>query len=67
MDKNDIVSAPQLGNVDKYYEIWKRNHFGSLSSFIEFITTPAPERDSFINSLNPHVEFYGRVAMPILQ
>ena len=66
MENNNIVSAPQLADVDKYYNIWKENHFGTKPDFIDFMMSPTPERDMFIASLNPEIVFVGAVASLIL-
>ncbi len=62
MDNNNIVSAPQLGRVSRYYGRWKQNHTGSLLNFVDFMTEPSTERDSFVDSLGPEIMFNGSVA-----
>ena len=66
MDNNNVVSAPQLADVAKYYDIWRKSHTGSLRTFIDFMVTPSPERDYFVNSLGPETSFNGSVAVVTL-
>lgn len=66
MDNNNVVSAPQLADVSKYYDIWRESHTGSLRTFVDFMVTPSPERDSFVNSLDPETAFNGSVAVVTL-
>lgn len=63
---NNVVSAPQLADVAKYYDIWRQTHAGSLRTFINFMVMPSPERDSFVNSLGPEISFNGSVAVVTL-
>lgn len=62
METNNVITAPQLDGVEKVYKKWKENHTGSLKTFYTFITTPSPQRDDFINSLEPVTVFNGAVA-----
>lgn len=66
MDNNNIISAPQIADVDKYYRLWRKDHFGALSVFIDFMLTPSADREKFINSLNTRIIFTGSVASPTL-
>lgn len=63
MSKNNIITAPQVANIDKLYKIWKRTHMGSLSKFYEFMTAPSSERDMFVSSLESNVDFKGSIAV----
>lgn len=62
MESNNIVTAPQVAEVEEFYEFWKRNHTGSLSSFYEFMTTPTPERDEFLTQWEAKTVFNGSIA-----
>lgn len=61
MDENNIVAAPQIADMGKYYEIWRKDNAGSFRTFVRFMTTPSPERDSFFDSFAPKVEFIDRI------
>lgn len=61
MEKNNIIAAPQVANTAKLYEIWRRNHVGSVSTFYAFLTTPTVERDEFLSENNPATKFSGSV------
>ena len=67
MESNNIIAAPQVKDVGHFYELWKRDHAGGLSSFYEFMTTPTVERDKFISSSYHTVQFNGAVASQILK
>ncbi|WP_290150325.1 hypothetical protein [Muribaculum intestinale] len=59
METNNIVAAPQVEDFGEIYNIWKRNHIGNMDAFFDFMTTPTPDRDDFINSLsdNTSIDF----------
>lgn len=52
MERNSIVTAPELTDADRAYQIWCRTHAGSGSVFYKFLTTPSAERDAFLSQLN---------------
>lgn len=62
MESNNIVTAPQVAEVDEFFEFWQRNHIGSLNKFYEFMMTPTPERDEFLTQWGAKTEFNGSVA-----
>ncbi len=62
MDNNTVVSAPQIADAVKYYKIWKQNNTGSFRSFLKFMVTSSPERDSFVSSQSPETVFNGPAA-----
>ena len=62
MEANNIVAAPQLSNATTAFQVWKRNHTGSLRAFYESMTTPGPERDEFITLFDQETAFNGAVA-----
>lgn len=65
MDRNCIITAPQVASAQTFFEIWKTDHVGSLEDFYMFMTTPSPERDSFMDSLPEEcvaISFSGSVA-----
>lgn len=64
MIHNNIVAAPQTGDAMKLYEEWKRDHYGSMADFIQFLCTPSAERRLFLSRSvpEPDVEFIGEVA-----
>ncbi len=62
MESNNIVTAPQVAEVDEFFEFWQQNHTGSLQKFYEFITTPSAERDEYLTQWGAKTEFNGSVA-----
>lgn len=64
MDKNNIITAPQISHFSYFYEKWKINHTGSQSEFYRFMTSPSVDRDEFIRSLDSEIShvFAGSVA-----
>ena len=50
MERNNIVVSPQIEGVSVIYDIWLRNHYGSEKTFYEFMVTPTPEREMFIDA-----------------
>jgi len=62
METNNIVAAPQMAEVDTFYEIWKRSHTGSRTTFFKFLTTPSADRDEFLNSFSAETSFTGAIA-----
>lgn len=69
MESNNIITAPEVDGVHIFYEKWAQTHTGSVTSFYNFMTTPTPEREEFINSLGPDAvhTFNGGVAEVILR
>lgn len=65
MERNDIVTAPQIVDVDNLYGIWKQSHTGSRASFFNFLTTPGVERDDFLGKFNTEISFNGAIAATI--
>lgn len=61
MESNNIVTAPQVAEVDEYYEFWLRDHSGSLSSFYDFMTTPTLARDEFLTQYEAKTQFNGSI------
>lgn len=61
MNKENTVSAIQIADIDKYYNIWKENHTGSRSEFLSFMLTISPQREHFISQMNTETHFYGSV------
>lgn len=61
MESNSITTAPQIMDTDAIYKLWRRTHAGNSDSFYKFMTTPSPERDSFVNNLGMGVKKYGNV------
>lgn len=51
MERNTIIAAPQVENIQSIYDIWVQTHFGSKKSFYRFMTTPSQGREAFINTL----------------
>lgn len=66
MEKNNIVLAPQCGDVKKLYTEWKRIHHGSRDDFYLFMTTPSADREAFINNMQIEVSFIGSMALQTL-
>lgn len=56
MDKNNIISAPQVNGFNSLYKKWQENHTGSKTVFLSFMTTPSREREEFIMSLGDRVD-----------
>ena len=57
MEANNIITAPQIADVDTVYRIWYATHAGNRNTFYRFMTTPTVERDEFIRSIGESVEF----------
>ncbi len=62
MKANNIVSAPQVRDVDMLYEVWRKHHTGSRATFYRFLTTPSVEREAFVNSVTHEVGHIDKVA-----
>ena len=62
---NNIVTAPQIVDVDSLYEIWRQSYPGSRAMFYSFLTTPSPERDIFLNGFSTEITFNGAIASTI--
>ncbi len=62
METNNIVTAPQIADVDSLFGFWKRTRLGNRTTFYRFMTTPSVERDSFINTCIFETSFNGAVA-----
>ena len=60
MKQNNVITAPQLKDVDSAYKSWRESHSGSLHDFYTFMTTPSPDRDSFVLSLGIGLEPMGQ-------
>lgn len=65
MEKNNIVTAPQLvsTSTDRALEKWQETHLGGRKEFFEFLTTPGAERDLFVETFGAKVEPLGAVSM----
>ncbi len=62
MEENNRVTAPQITNVDRVYQIWlDLKYHGSKTSFYSFITTPSVERDMFIRCVKTELDCRGTV------
>lgn len=61
MDKNSIVSAIQIADVDKYYRLWRNSYYGSRNAFLKFMATPSVEREKFISTVEVDAHFVGSV------
>lgn len=62
MESNNIVSAPQVAEIEVFYGLWKHNHTGTLSDFYVFLTTPGIERDEFLAQHGAEAGFSGGIA-----
>lgn len=67
MESNNIVTAPQLSDVDEFYEAWRSSHVGSLASFYRFMTTPSVERDKFVREMDAVIDCGGMVVSVTLE
>jgi hypothetical protein len=63
METNNVISAPQVENVDAVYAEWQKSHSGSRKKFYTFMSTPSADRDEFINSIGggPETKFNGAI------
>lgn len=50
MKTNDIITAPQTGDMRGLYAVWSGQFDGTFSDFCEFMTTPSFERSRFLES-----------------
>lgn len=55
MKTNDIITAPQAGDMRALYGIWSGQSDGTFSDFCEFMTTPSFERSRFLESQRAHM------------
>lgn len=64
MESNNIITAPQVKEVSRFFDKWKINHTGNLKAFYRFMITPSAERDEFIDSLGVqvHTDIVGSIA-----
>ena len=62
MERNNIIAAPQVADVDAAFDRWSENHIGSRNDFYDFLTSPGAERDRFFSDNNTSVNFIGLVA-----
>lgn len=65
METNNIVTAPQIVDIDAFFDTWKQSHTGTRATFFKFLTTPSIERDNFLNAFNNETSFNGAVASTI--
>lgn len=55
MNENDVLTAPQLADVNSAFILWSLNNRGNRFDFYKFLTIPTLERDLFLESIG-HVE-----------
>lgn len=57
--KQNVNLAPQTGQAAELYAVWRRDHIGTRADFREFLTTPSPERDSWLSGRDASVSVDG--------
>lgn len=67
MGTNNIVTSPQITDIDYFYEIWKQTHSGTRRIFFTFLTTPSADRRSFLCQFDTEILFNGAIASIIFK
>lgn len=67
MNRNDIISAPQVADCNTIYRKWHETHMGSMGDFYRFMTTPSAGRDSFVAVTGIDNRFKGSVLIATLK
>lgn len=67
MESNNIITAPEVDGVQAVYKVWSRYFLGTIEKFYEFMTTPSPERQEFMNFCGVRTLFKGAVAETVLR
>ena len=62
MERNNIIAAPQVADVDAAFARWSESHIGSRKDFYDFLTSPGAERDKFFRQNKSELLFFGLVA-----
>ncbi len=51
MKQDNVIIAPQSGDVQKAYDVWRATHKGSMAAFYRFLTTPSIARSLYVAKL----------------
>lgn len=62
MERNNIIAAPQVADVDAAFDRWCETHIGTRKDFYDFLTRPGAERDEFVRQNHAKILFFGLVA-----
>lgn len=63
---SNIVTAPQIIDTSTALSRWTETHNGSAADFLEFMTTPTPERESWCETVGESLFFNGTVAATVI-
>lgn len=63
METNNIITAPQVADVNTLYKVWGETNVGDKEQFYKFLTTPSTERAEFINAQHVEISFFGSSLM----
>lgn len=66
MERNNLISAPQLNDVASVFAKWEGSLFGSKGDwdgFYRFMTEPSLARSQFLASMSPQLRFEGNVLL----
>ncbi len=66
MERNNIIAAPQVADINYFYRKWKESHVGSRSDFYEFMSSPSLERDVFLSQWPDKTDVKGSIVSVIL-
>lgn len=61
MERFFNTSAPQIADTEEIYSIWNETHPGGLRTFTEFMTSPSPERDAFLDTIRDRITLSDQV------
>ena len=67
MKRNNIIAAPQIADVRRFYEVWHRNHIGGMPAFYDFMTVPSVERDRFLSENGVSMAYMKNILAPTLK
>lgn len=62
MESNNTVASPQLEDIRETFRIWREENIGSFDDFYTFMTTPSPERETFVMKIGMHIDTEDGVA-----
>lgn len=48
MKQNNVIIAPQIADTATLFEAWAEENFGTEERFYQIMTTPSPERTTFL-------------------